>query len=277
MDTLTFRPTTAQLRSLLLTTCASGIVAVYLMREHLAERDPNDGFLEWGVIAASVMLLMAGVTVAYSRAYTECTEAGIRIRGLGLERCWRWDRVSDVAIRMGPRGITRCVMLTSAGGAQVVLGAPVTGGLMHDRDFERKVGEIHQSWRRAIGGDSVNSPIPVLPPTSYRVTARATMVSFVTLTALVLTAALPVIVRQGGPALLVRLGQGQPGYFTGYFYSCAESCRWFGSFSTSTMSARRDSVTIAPGASILSAGSRVPAVNTGRAGLVYPIGGGSAW
>lgn len=72
----------------------------------------------------------------------------------------------------------------------------------------------------------------------------------VTLAALGLTAALPVIAREDGQALLVRLGLGQPGYFTGYFYSCGGSCAWVGDFTASKISARRDGVTIAPGASV---------------------------
>lgn len=278
MDALTLRPTTAQLRSLVLTTCACGLVAVLLMREHLAGHDESDHILGWGVAAATVMLLIAGVTVAYCRAVTECTEAGIRVRGLGLERRWRWDQVTEVGIRVGSRGITRTVILTLTGGVQVLLGAPVTGGLMRDRDFDRKVREIRQFWRHAIGMGSGGGPVPVLPPMSYRVAARSAIVGLVTLTALGLTAALPVTVREGGQALLVRFGEGQPGYFTGYFYSCGGgSCAWVGNFTASNSPARQDSVTIAPGASIPSLGSRVPAVDTGAASLVYPAGGGTDW
>ncbi|MBO0830452.1 MAG: hypothetical protein J2P29_00635 [Actinobacteria bacterium] len=276
MDALILRPTTAQLRSLLLTTCVSGIVAVLLLREHLAGHDASDRFLGWGIIATAVMLLMAGVTVAYSRAFTECTEAGIRFRGLGLERRLRWDQVSQVGIRIGNRGITRTVMLTLTGGAQDLLAAPVTGGLMQDREFDRKVREIYQFWRRATGMDLLDTPIPVLPPTSYRATARSTLVGLVTLVALGLMAALPVMAREDVQALLVHLGQGQPGYFTGYFHSCSESCGWVGDFTASDGSARRNGVTMAPGATITPI-DRVPAVSTGSAGPVYPAGGGTGW
>lgn len=277
MDALTLRPTTAQLRSLVLTTSVSGVVAVLLIHEHLAGHDASDRILGWGIAASAVMVMMAVVTVAYSRAITECTEAGIRVRGLGLERHWRWDQVSDIAIRIGNRGVTRTVMLTLTGGKQVLLGAPVTGGLMQDRDFDRKVSGIQQFWRRTTGRDSGDARISVLPPTSYRLPARSTLVLLVTLAALGLAAALPVLAREGGPALLVRLGQGQPGYFTGYYDSCSGSCAWVGEFTARQGSAHRGGVTIAPGAGIPPTGGRVAAVDTGRAGPVYPAGGGTGW
>jgi hypothetical protein len=277
MDPLTLRPTTAQLRNLALATCASGLVAAFLTHEHLGGHDGSDRILGWGIAFTAAALLMAGVTVAYSRAVTECTDTGIRARGLGLERRWCWNQVSDVSIRIGNRGYTRTVMLTLTEGKQVLLGAPVAGGLMPDRDFDRKVGEIQQFWRCARGRDSGDAAIAVVPPRSYRVTARSRLVGLVTLVALGLISALPVLAREGGPALLVRLGQGQPGSFTAYYYSCSGSCAWIGEFTPTDSSARREGVTLAPGASFPQIGGRVSAVDVGSAGQVYPAGGGTSW
>jgi hypothetical protein len=165
-------------------------------------------------------------------------------------------------------------MLTLAGGEQVLVGAPVTGGLMRDRDFDNKVVQIHQFWRHATRRDYGVLPIPVLPPTSYRVTARSTLVGLVTLTALGLTASLPVLAREGGQALLVRLGLGRPGYFTPYFASCSGTCGRVGEFIGSG-SLRLHGMTMAPGTAIPPTGGPVPAVDIGNTGLVYPAGGGS--
>jgi hypothetical protein len=222
--------------------------------------------------------------VAYSRAFTRCTQAGIWTRGLGGERRCAWSNVQQIAIRESTRrGVTTyTVLVTTIAGTQFVLGAPVDGGIMPDPAFEDSVRKIRGYWRRAVGAHTDRDFDRAIPVTRVQAGAiRATVGALIRWTVTVVLAfaiiALPFTVRAGLPALQVRLGQGQPGEFVADASVCAVSCYWAGQFAASAGGPRRDGITIGPGARVSRPGDRVAAVELGTETPVYPAGGGTAW
>jgi hypothetical protein len=92
-------------------------------------------------------LALLWVYSAYSRAFTECSPAGIRTRSLGgLTEC-PWTGVAKIALC--PRGQTVTVMVTTTNSTRFRLGTPVDGGAMGDPEFALKVAAIQQYWRTA--------------------------------------------------------------------------------------------------------------------------------
>jgi hypothetical protein len=89
--------------------------------------------------------------------------------------------------------------------------------------------------------------------------------------------ALPFAISSGGPALMVRLGHGQDGYFTANAHACETACYWVGDYRARNGSLALTEMVMAPGASIAHAGERVRAVYAHEGALVYPPGGGTAW
>jgi len=80
----------------------------------------------------------------YARAFTQCSPAGIRTRGLsGATEC-PWAQVASIELRPYKQTVT--VMVTTASGVRFRLGAPVNGGVMGDPEFGSKVEAIQQYW-----------------------------------------------------------------------------------------------------------------------------------
>lgn len=94
----------------------------------------------WAVALDVSAVLALYAWVAFRRAYSEFSPAGIRTRGLTWTRTVPWDRVRAVVLAPARRTVT--VVVIRDRGRRVVLGAPVHGGVMSDPDFDRKVGQI---------------------------------------------------------------------------------------------------------------------------------------
>jgi hypothetical protein len=119
------------------------VTAVLAVMAFLMRGGPLEG---WAVGAGLVALIGAWAYVMYARAWTECTPAGIRTRGLGGLRQCSWPQVADIAIRPGT-GTT--IRVTTVGGTQFLLGVPVNGGVMRDPEFVSKLRQIREYWRSA--------------------------------------------------------------------------------------------------------------------------------
>lgn len=283
MEKLTVRPSARQITTLVLFTLVLAVVAAFLLRRHLAGGDASGRILGFGIGFGAAALTVGWCAVMYSLAYTECTAAGIRSRGLGLP--WRcdWDEVGQIAIRPAMRGPTATVLLTTVSGRQYTLGAPVSGGVMADRDFGNRAREIRDYWQRAAGRTGPSDLAAASPAGAPVASARvrpsggASVRALVAVLLAACVAALPVVLLEGGPALKVRLGGGEPGVFTAYQFACPTTCSWVGGFAPADGARYRDGVVIAAGASIDRLGQSVPAVYTGNARLVYPAGGGTSW
>lgn len=112
----------------------------------------------WALGAVISLNVLIGLyeNVAYTRAFTECTPAGVRTRGLaGTRRC-PWPHVGGIACQRRAGGVI--VIVTTTSGAYFRLGAPVDGISMRDPDLRSKVAQVQQYWRLAAG--------PSLSPTS---------------------------------------------------------------------------------------------------------------
>lgn len=279
-----FRPALRQVRNLALFTAGVAVIAAALLMVHFGTRsDPGGRLLGYGVGAGLGSLIGGWCLVCYSRAFTECGPDGIRTRGLGRKRRCAWDEVSDIAIRAyhGRGATTYTVRVTTASGQHFALGAPVSGGIMPDPEFEGKVRQIRACWHAAAGGRAGAGGTPVIPvfAAAYPewLSAGVVLRGCVTLVLVAAVAAVPFAVPAGGPALLARLGQGQPGSYTPYAYTCTPACYWTGEFAARGGSRHRDGMTIAPGLGTAQVGDPVPAVYAGDPSMVYPAGGGTAW
>lgn len=101
----------------------------------------------WALGAGIGALIGLYAYIAYARAFTECTPAGLRTRGLGgLQEC-PWSGVSDASLR--PHGRTATVMVTTTSGTRFRLGVPVDGGVMRDPEFMGKVQQVVEYWHSA--------------------------------------------------------------------------------------------------------------------------------
>jgi hypothetical protein len=274
----TFRPTRSQLRRLVVFAVGLSLVpAAIVVAESVSRRGPAYPL----AMAAAIGAALAGwVPYRYARAFTECSPAGIRSRGVTGEWRCNWRYVADIGIQTNiSRGPTTCtVILTAIDGGTLRLGMPVSGGIMPDPDFDGKVAQIRAYWRQVSGPDPqrASQPTPGArgdPRTPIRALARGA-VELILVGAIV---AVPFSVRSEGPALLARLGQGQPGYLTVTANACDQRCYWLGDFRARRPAAIRFAVPIAPGARIAGPGDRVPAVYMGDGNLVYPAGGGPDW
>jgi hypothetical protein len=114
----------------------------------LAVLNPAGQIVGWAVGAGFVVLVGIWAYLMYSRAYTECTPAGIRTFGLGGLRSYPWPLVTDIRIRYGGYGIAT-VRVTTVGGNRFYLGAPVVGGVMggNPQIFKDKFLQIQAYWR----------------------------------------------------------------------------------------------------------------------------------
>jgi hypothetical protein len=107
----------------------------------------------WAAAGLGVALLLATwACIMYACAFTECSAAGIRTRGLGWVRQRPWPQVADIAIRRGPG--SRLVVVTTVDGTRFWLGAPVDGGVMPDPEFAAKFRQIVSYWQTAAWDQS---------------------------------------------------------------------------------------------------------------------------
>ncbi len=169
MPTLTIRPTALQNGCLLSYTLGRSVFAGAALPSHLAGGDPSGRLLGLGIGAGTGAVIVGWCAVLYSRAFTECTAAGIRSRGLGP--AWRcdWQDVHQIGVEPGRRGPTATVVLRTADGLVRRLGAPVTGGALPDRTFESKVRKIRDYWHQAVGQPAR----PDAPPSGLEVVTYA--------------------------------------------------------------------------------------------------------
>ncbi len=284
MDNASFRPTSRQRRNLLLFTIGCAIVSAALLTAVFAGHVDSSGrVLGFGLGFGMSFLLGATVLAQYRRAFTTCSAEGIQSRGLsGSKRSCPWGQVEDIRVRQSdprrpPPTFTVTVFTTSGG--HFTLGAPVSGGLMPDPDFEAKVRRIRSCWWAATGMNQdreMTDPIPGYVGTAPSVPVRAVVHWSVGLIFAAALVALPFAISAGGQALAVRLGSGQPGTFSVLSTSCAGTCFWVGNF-RGRDGAAVPGLAMAPGASIASSGAQIPAVYPGHGGLAYPTGGGTTW
>lgn len=284
MKVMTFRPGSRQLRNLSLAAlgCAA-VSAAILVGDFAAHVDSAERGLGLGIGLGFASLLVGWVLIGYRRAFTECSRTGIRARGLtGPVRIYRWDQVEEIAIRRsnparGPSTFT--VSIFTTGGGRFTLGAPVTGGVMSDPDFEAKVRKIRSYWLAGAGvhGGADTALIPSYVGRSFDMSIGSALRWGTALILAGAVVALPFTVGSGGPALTVRLGQGEDGSFTANAYACESACYWIGDYRARDGSLALTGVVMAPGGSIAHAGERVRAVYAHDGALVYPPGGGTAW
>lgn len=81
-----------------------------------------------------------------------------------------------------------------------------------------------------------------------------------------------------GPAWAAKPGHGTRGTFTAV--ECVKQkgeCSWSGSFISNTGTDQKADTSLASGASIAYTGQQVPAIDTGSATEVFPVGGGRDW
>jgi hypothetical protein len=278
VETVTFRPTSRQLRNLFLLTAGlaggSAAALVYLFGQHA------DGRLLGAGVGLGVAALVAGLVLAgFLGAFTECSPVGISTRGLyGRHQC-AWPEVAEIAVcqpsmRYG-RGTPTLSVTVSTGSGKFRLGAPISGGIAVDPDFEPRAREIRDYWRTATGSTASDpsSPLPVdsSPP---EVPPALTFAAVAVVLAVSAAVAVPIALSRGGSALLARLGRGEPGYFTASGRMCASACYWIGEF-TPRHGPPRDGMLMAQGGIRL--GGKIPAVFVGNAPVTYPAGGGTAW
>jgi hypothetical protein len=283
VDVLTFRPTRTQVRYLTLLTVGLGLLAaVILLIRYAAGISLPDRVYNCGVAAAICTPLAGWVLLRYARAFTECSPAGIRSRGLTREWQCKWEYVREVAVRASTARSQRTytVILTATDGGRLRLGMPVSGGIMPDPDFTAKVARIRAYWRDAAGADFETATAGLIPADTApapRVPVGSLVRLAVELILIGAIFAVPFTLRSEGPALLARLGYGQRGYVTVTAHACDANCFWVGDFHTQDPPATRLAVPIAPGARIGGPGQRVPAVYLGDGNLVYPADGGPDW
>lgn len=101
----------------------------------------------WAIGAGVAGLICLYASIAYARAFTECTPAGLRTRGLAGTRTCPWAEVRTIAPRVYRQ--TTTVMVTTVHGTRFRLGVPVTGGVMSDPEFGQRAEQIWQYWQRA--------------------------------------------------------------------------------------------------------------------------------
>jgi len=282
MEVVTFRPTSRQIALLVTSVAVLAIAALAILVPHYAAGARlASAVFSWGLAAAIGVPLLGWALLRYKRAFTECSPAGIRSRGLSREWQCDWADVREIAIRRSsnPRGPnTYTVIVTTVSGDRLLLGMPVRGGLMPDADFEAKAARIRAYWQAAIGAQpAVGTPVPVVvggSPPIRRQTVQRLCVEVVLLAAVI---TVPFTIRGSGPALLARLGGGQQGSFTARTFTCGTTCYWIGDFTPGQGGPQRTGLAMAPGARIGHGGQLVAAVYMGNGRVIYPAGGGPNW
>jgi hypothetical protein len=273
--------------------CAIAVVLVGLWI--LAGRGHGGSALApWAIGAGIAALICLYSWVAYARAFTECTPAGLRTRGLGgLTEC-SWPGVSDIVLR--PHGRTVTVMVTTTTGTRFRLGVPVDGGVMGDPRFRVKAQQIldywHSATKEAAGADRpaltragahpafASRPaviaIELRPRMFDKIMGKIWRWSFTIMIPLLCVIAIPFALQDIGPAWSAHLGHGQPGIFAAHTASCDKTCDWYGTFTGRDGSVRKGMM-LADGGHVTGAGDRVAALYEGTGTTAYPAGGGTDW
>jgi hypothetical protein len=107
--------------------------------------------LTWGIGLTIGGLIALWARMAYARAYTEVTAAGITTRGITGTRHAVWADVRDIRVIDSGRGVYTVKVLRH-GGRSFRLGAPVHSPVMSDAAFSRKVELIFAACQRARSG-----------------------------------------------------------------------------------------------------------------------------
>ena len=300
---LIFRVTASQRRALAITVAILTALAT-ASGAAVAFSNPSGRLTALAAGVGLAALLVLYYAVAYAVAYTECTPAGLRVRGVARRRFLPWDRLRDIAVRdyasspyrVGPSRPLRIVIVTALDGSRFWLSAPIDGGQgLGDPQFEDKIRQIQRYWHSArsrkvppayaLPGDNDpagpqhvgqadagfrSDPVPgrALAIALVRACRTALLIFAVLLTFF----ALPITARDAGPALNAYLGHGQHGTFTAQAMACPRRCLWYGDFVTG--SGRLEyHVLLADGGTVTGKGHAVPAIDVGRPGMVYPASG----
>jgi hypothetical protein len=227
--------------------------------------------------ASTLALFYLYGTVGSARTYTRFGTAGVRTRSLwGWTDEYPWDQIANVAVQQVRfpnnyrTSVASFVVTTTRAGDHVRLGAPVSGS-PGDPDFTRQFRQIRQSWQHATG--IMGTPETTAPAWSAGTAWLGAAFGVQVLALVVIFAAVPYF----APAWAAHEGAGTPGVFTSGIRNCPQrGCSWFGTFATAQSHMKY--ATPEPGGPVIrTAGDSVPAVDTGRKYVVYPVGGGTAW
>lgn len=155
---LIFRVTASQRRALAITVAVLTALDTALSGAVVASPNPSFRLTALAVGAGLVALIVLYYSVAYAVAYSECTPAGLRVRGVAGRRFLPWERLRDIAVRdyasspyrAGRSRPLRIVIVTADDGSRFWLGAPIDGGQgLGDLQFEDKIRQIQGYWRSA--------------------------------------------------------------------------------------------------------------------------------
>ena len=144
MESVSLRIAPRQLRRLLTRTVSVAAVAAVLITLWMVNMRNGALLAPWAVGAAVGALVCAYAYLACRTAFTECTQSGIRTRGLAGPRACSWAEVRAITPLQG--GMVR---ISTSYGRHFWLGAPVHSRLMDDPEFFAKVMQIKDCWRSA--------------------------------------------------------------------------------------------------------------------------------
>lgn len=145
MDELTIRTTPGQLQGLRNVVVAGTAITTLLILGTVLVNGSLSTTLGWWAAGIGIgTLIGTWAYVMYTRAFTECSPAGIRTRGLTGQTQCPWTQVARIELR--PYGQTITMMVTTTSGTRFRLGAPVNGGAMGDPEFGSKAEAIQQYW-----------------------------------------------------------------------------------------------------------------------------------
>jgi hypothetical protein len=280
-----------QLRGLLAYTLILMAIAVGLSVAWAASGTPGP-IGAWAVGIGIGAALTCYSTIAYGLAFTECTSAGIRTRGLAGPRMCRWADVVGVRPRFGTHG-TMTVVVTTKSGRRFVLGAPVSSPVMRDPMFLDKYDQIIGRWRHAL--DDVPKPegAAAAPLTTglAREARQGPHLASLRWIGWVIAAGVGALgvmllffgIRDVGPAWAAHLGHGVPGVFTvtsaQKSQDCTQTCHaateWFGTFRSRY--GTRVGVQLNPDGAHITAIGQHEAVLYESNGWAYANGGGPDW
>ena len=300
---LLFRVTASQRRALAITVAVLTALAA-ASGAAVAFSNANGRLTALAAGVGFAALLALYYAVAYAVACTECTPAGLRVRGVARRHFLPWERLRDIAVRdytsspyrMGPSRPLRIVIVTALDGSRFWLGAPIDGGQgLGDPQFEDKITQIQRYWHSArsrrvppayalLGDHDPAGPQlvgqaaagfrsdPVPGRNLAIVIVRARRTALLIFAVLLTFFALPITARDAGPAMNAYLGHGQHGTFTAQATACPRHCLWYGNFVTG--SGRLEyHVLLADGGTVTGKGDAVPAIDVGKPGTVYPASG----
>ena len=142
MEDLRFTVERSQLRGLRIYTAVAAAAAVALGAAWQLSRSSGQvGML--ALVAGLGAALGAYSWAAYARAFTECTPAGLRTRGLGGLRESTWPRITDIGLRPYGRGAVG-----------MALSGPNTGGSQYfiTHSAQPHLDGIYTIFARVVGG-----------------------------------------------------------------------------------------------------------------------------